>query len=123
MDTKQSDFKCDVCGMLYSEFLKTGNFGCQNCYKTFKQLTVKTIKEELQQSASSIENKTKKKPIHINVSKEQRRTCIRKEDEISKKLKELEELLIFYEKNNDYEKVEIIKSEIKKIKENEHEKF
>lgn len=29
---------CHVCGMTYSEFKKTGRLGCENCYRTFKQL-------------------------------------------------------------------------------------
>lgn len=28
--------KCDKCGMDYRQFKKTGRFGCENCYKVFK---------------------------------------------------------------------------------------
>ncbi len=41
------ELKCDVCGMSYSEFLKTGIFGCQNCYRVFKTRTVEIIKNNI----------------------------------------------------------------------------
>ena len=32
-----SDLACDVCGMTYAEFRKTGMLGCANCYKVFRE--------------------------------------------------------------------------------------
>ena len=40
---------CDVCGMTYKEFLETGTFRCENCYKVFKARTVKKIKEAMKE--------------------------------------------------------------------------
>lgn len=35
---EESELKCEVCGMTYSEFKNVGKLGCDNCYKTFKEL-------------------------------------------------------------------------------------
>ncbi|MDI6601256.1 MAG: UvrB/UvrC motif-containing protein [Thermoanaerobacteraceae bacterium] len=32
----EQDLKCDYCGMLYSQFKKTGFLGCPKCYATFR---------------------------------------------------------------------------------------
>lgn len=37
--------RCQGCGMSYSEFLKTGNFGCQKCYGTFGEVFNKSLKQ------------------------------------------------------------------------------
>ncbi len=34
---KVSDTKCSTCGMLFSDFAKTGRLGCGDCYSTFKR--------------------------------------------------------------------------------------
>jgi protein arginine kinase activator len=34
---KTSSLKCTKCGMTYSQFTKTGRFGCSNCYTTFNE--------------------------------------------------------------------------------------
>lgn len=36
--------KCDKCGMDYQQFKKTGLFGCENCYKVFKDEIYPIIK-------------------------------------------------------------------------------
>ncbi len=36
--------KCDKCGMDYQKFKKIGRFGCQNCYKVFKDEIYPIIK-------------------------------------------------------------------------------
>ncbi len=36
----REETKCQVCGMSYSDFRRSGKLGCSNCYKTFEpQLT------------------------------------------------------------------------------------
>ena len=36
---------CENCGMSYSEFLKTGKFGCSACYGTFGKVFDKSLKQ------------------------------------------------------------------------------
>lgn len=33
--SQKEELKCQQCGMTYEEFLKSGKFGCGNCYETF----------------------------------------------------------------------------------------
>ncbi len=37
-DKEIKEPNCNICGMTFSEFKNTGRLGCENCYKTFKQL-------------------------------------------------------------------------------------
>lgn len=37
--------RCGGCGMSYSEFLKTGKFGCPTCYGTFGKVFDKSLKQ------------------------------------------------------------------------------
>lgn len=37
--------RCEGCGMSYSEFLKTGKFGCPKCYGTFGKVFDKSLKQ------------------------------------------------------------------------------
>lgn len=39
------DIMCDKCKMTYSEFAKTGKFGCSECYSVFGPLIVDNIKK------------------------------------------------------------------------------
>ena len=32
----EANLKCDNCGLLFSDFRKTGRFGCSRCYKAFQ---------------------------------------------------------------------------------------
>ena len=32
----EENLKCDNCGLLFSDFRKTGRFGCSRCYKAFQ---------------------------------------------------------------------------------------
>lgn len=34
--THKEEKKCPVCGRTYSDFTKSGKFGCGDCYKTFR---------------------------------------------------------------------------------------
>lgn len=34
--TPQEEVRCDVCGMSFKDFRKTGRLGCGNCYNTFR---------------------------------------------------------------------------------------
>ena len=107
------ELRCDVCRMSYREFLVSGVFGCENCYRVFKAQTVKLLENQILQG--------KQKTIQIEKSKtEKGSTKIKK----TKKelLKELEEILELAKKEKDIEKIERIEKEIKKLKELEIEK-
>lgn len=98
------ELRCDVCGMSYSEFLKTGIFGCHNCYIVFKQKTVEIIKNEIKCNGKNpiITIKSKKpdsKPKFRNVHI---------------KIKQLRKLLSTYEMEKDFEMIDKIKKEIEK---------
>jgi protein arginine kinase activator len=34
---QEAPLRCDTCGLTYSQFSKSGRFGCSNCYKAFKE--------------------------------------------------------------------------------------
>ncbi len=35
-ESEEGNLKCDNCGLLFSDFRKTGRFGCSECYKAFQ---------------------------------------------------------------------------------------
>ena len=37
--------KCPVCGHTWSDFRRTGRFGCGECYKTFRSSTASAIRQ------------------------------------------------------------------------------
>jgi protein arginine kinase activator len=43
--TYQEAKKCPVCGHTWSDFRRTGRFGCSECYKTFRAPVTETIKQ------------------------------------------------------------------------------
>ena len=55
------ELRCDVCGMSYAEFVKTGVFGCENCYRVFKSKTVQVLKNKIknEKELSGAEKKKK----------------------------------------------------------------
>jgi len=111
-ELKEEELKCDACGMLYSEFLKTGIFGCPNCYIVFKARTVQIIKTKInnEKVAEKIFQKQRNTSPDINNSKE-----------LHIKIKELKRLLEIYESNGNFEMVEAVKNEIRRIEEDEIE--
>lgn len=41
----KSEKKCPLCGKTYSDFRRTGKFGCGECYKTFKAPVTEIMKQ------------------------------------------------------------------------------
>lgn len=37
--------KCPVCGRTYSEFARTGKFGCGECYRTFRRSAEEVLRQ------------------------------------------------------------------------------
>jgi len=101
---------CDVCGMTYKEFLETGVFGCENCYRVFKARTIELIKKQMSttQKPQIIKNAVK----NIKTSKTKKEKS--KKDE--EKIMELEDLLNLCIKYNEIDKAEVIKKEIERLK-------
>lgn len=63
--TEKTDFKpitkkCNICKTKLSEFLKTGNVGCSNCYKVFSE-ELKPIIESTQGAQAVHNGKSYKK--------------------------------------------------------------
>jgi len=111
----KEELKCDVCGMSYREFLKTGILGCENCYRVFKTQTIKVLEKQILKNKYEIECNKKLLPVKSHLKE-------RKKNEQKEFLKKLEELLELAKKEKDQEKIERIEQEIKKMKEVEFEK-
>ncbi len=104
---------CDVCGMTYKEFLETGIFGCENCYKVFKARTVALIKDKIQNSRDEVKKTNKiETPKAVAPSKQK----------IKKRIAELEKLLELCKQYNEKDKITIIEEELKELKKIEIEK-
>lgn len=43
--TYQEAQKCPICGHTWSDFKRTGRFGCGECYKTFRAPAASTLKQ------------------------------------------------------------------------------
>lgn len=112
LDSKNYDFLeepqvCNVCHYSFDDYLKTGLFGCPNCYESFQdrldslflKLHGKTRHVELGK-----ENKTKKEVTEkSNLSKKDNKL-----DELKEKLKALIE-------EEKYEEAAVIRDKIKEI--------
>lgn len=103
----KEELRCDVCGMSYRDFLATGVFGCENCYRVFRAETVKILEKKLKQEKFVL-----KKSV-------MRKTDIPKQRKFT--LEELKELLALAKKEKDETKIKWLEEEIKKRKERERE--
>ena len=108
----KEEFRCDVCGKTYGEFLATGNWGCENCYKLFRKETIKLLKRQVKEKKHFIEK--------IDIGK------IEKEKELNYDeltLEELKDLLIIAKRKKEKNKVKLIEEKIKKIEKEERDLF
>ena len=115
MDQKQlesniqdEELFCDVCGMTYKEFLETGVFRCENCYRVFKYRTIQLIKDSIKNSKKDIKPRIKK--VEANKISEKLSSS-----EIKERIKALEKLLELAQKVDDKEKIKQIEDEIQKL--------
>ena len=99
---------CDVCGMTYKEFLETGVFRCENCYRVFKYRTIQLIKDSIKNSKKDIKPRIKK----VEASKTSKKLS---SSEIKERIKALEKLLELAQKVDDKEKIKQIEDEIQKL--------
>ena len=81
----KSEKKCPLCGHTYSDFRRTGKFGCGECYKTFKAPATEVIKSIHSNAShtgkipSKSGEKLKKKRIYENLKK-QLQEAVKSED-------------------------------------------
>jgi protein arginine kinase activator len=105
-DVPDDELFCDVCGMTYKEFIETGVFGCENCYKVFKSRTIKLIKKKLE------EEMPQKQVVVETVSQ-----VVEKPKSIKREIEKLKELLKLCKKLDEKEKAEKIEARIKELEE------
>ncbi len=108
-----AELLCDLCGMTYKEFLETGVFGCENCYRVFKARTVKLIKDKMK---VELENKRAQKVVTKT------KVVAPKQKSIKEQIKELESLLELCKKYNEVEKIKVIEKKLEELKIIEREK-
>ena len=101
---------CDSCGMTYMEFLETGEFRCENCYKVFKSRTIKKMKNKIE---NELKRNTPPKNIHhVSFAK----------SEVKEKIDELKKLLELCKSLGETEKAQVIEREIRQLENEEIEK-
>ncbi|MDR0880448.1 MAG: UvrB/UvrC motif-containing protein [Clostridioides sp.] len=100
-EESKSQLKCPVCGMGYSDFRKTGLFGCSSCYDTFRDQIDPMIKS-IHGQTEHIGKVPKESLAEINIQSE------------LKKLKEDLDIAIISER---YEQAAVIRDKIKNIEE------
>lgn len=126
--------RCPFCKSSYSEIAKTGLVGCSECYNTFKDQLMPTVK-----SIHGNINHSGKKPSNFNTgveytktedSKDSKEETINKVDEKVKvkgenkeeKITNLKEQMDKAVKTQDFEKAAKLRDKIKEIEEMEEEK-
>ena len=116
----KEELRCDVCQMSYREFLKTGVFGCENCYRVFKKQTIKILENQILKDKNKkfeeIQSKSNKGFIKNNKKSKQKESN-------KERLIKLNELLVLAKYEKDNEKIDKIEEEIKKLLQMEKEKI
>lgn len=108
--------KCSECGMDYDEFLRTGRFGCSNCYDVFQQ----EIEPLLKQLHGDTRFLGKKSNNNLKASRLKELETIEKVE--NNKLDTLKEELKQAIRVEDYEKAAKIRDEIKALEGDEVKK-
>lgn len=108
-DIPDDELFCDVCGLTYKEFLQTGVYRCENCYRVFKARTVKILKSKIEKDVKERKVLTRKISTNNLASKE-------KNKEVKEKIDSLEKLLLLAKQLGEEDKVVKIQSEIDRLK-------
>lgn len=103
----QQQTRCKKCDMTYDEFLESGKFGCEECYKTFGN-KIDTVLKRIQGTDSYIGRKAN----HNETNKIQEVKTNNKLDELQNKLKQAI-------KEERYEDAAKIRDEIKNMNKEE----
>ena len=110
---KYEVLKCEKCNLTYDEFIKSGRFGCDNCYNTFQDKIDSVLKKlhgeniHVGKKIAKIKDKNEsniKKKVSIKTSKKENITLDSLKIELKKAIQE-----------ENYEKAVIIRDEIKKL--------
>lgn len=101
---KADEVRCDICGMGFEDFRKTGKLGCSNCYKLFKD----NLNPILRRIHGSIEHTGK---IPERISK-----CLKINNEIEKLKMELTAAI----GGEEYELAAILRDKIREIESSEN---
>lgn len=99
MDIQSKESRCEICGMSFEDFRRTGKMGCKNCYNNYGD----RLKPILKRLHGNYEH-TGKAPAGIS-----------KVLEASKELDRLKELLAKAVQNEEYEKAAEIRDRIKEM--------
>ena len=110
---KSNELKCDKCNLTYSEFMRTGKFGCDNCYTVFAE-RIDPILKKLQGSnrytgRKADFNKAEQKQIE---SKEQ---VVQKEPSKQEKIDTLKTKLKQLVQEENYEEAAKVRDMIKEL--------
>lgn len=108
------DIKCKNCGMTYDDFIKTGMFGCSECYNTFSNL-IDSLLKNLHGTAKHIGRKPKKIKGNIESKESKIETADKDENEV-----ESDENQAKIEKVN-YEKIKLERELEQAIKDERYE--
>ncbi|NLK75985.1 MAG: excinuclease ABC subunit B [Clostridiales bacterium] len=98
---------CNQCGTSFEEFMKNGNFGCANCYRSFHDQLTKTLK-----SVQGSDVHTGKRPKGFETSM----------DRLVKNMTEVEKLTIKLQEaieKEEYEQAAIIRDRIRALRKEE----
>ncbi|MDR0978726.1 MAG: UvrB/UvrC motif-containing protein [Lachnospiraceae bacterium] len=105
------EIKCENCNTTYDEFMKTGKFGCANCYNVFEN-KIDPILKRIHGENTYLGRKSKENEITIlkktKTTKAKATTKVDKLEELKQELKKL-----IQEEN--YEQAAIVRDEIKKM--------
>lgn len=110
---KTTKEKCENCGLLYDEFLKTGLLGCPKCYETFENRLEPIIKN-IQGHTKHRGRGTKEKLTESKEKINQHEKAENKNEKTEKEL--LEEKLKKAIKEERYEDAAKLRDKIKEIK-------
>lgn len=117
--TKQ--LQCKTCGTTYEEFINDGNFGCEDCYQTFKEPIDRLLKK-LHGTSTHLGRKpgVEAKPIvdKVSVDKDKKETSKvnpKKEESKEEKIARLERDLDKAIKDERYEDAAKIRDELKEM--------
>jgi len=102
LQTTDLDVSCDICGMTYLDFQKTGRLGCGECYKKFS----KNLSELLKTIHGS--------DRHIGKTPFVRKKSAKEQEDITRLKKELNELV----HTEEFEKAAVLRDRIKDIETN-----
>ncbi len=109
---KEKVLKCSECGMNYDEFLRTGRFGCSNCYDVFQQ-EIEPLLKQLHGDTRFLGKRS-----NNNFDGEKLKNLETVEDAGDTELEILKEKLKKAIRIEDYEKAAKIRDEIKELEGN-----